>query len=354
MSVAFIRPTVIGRRHNFVIQRLWLKSSALAGWAGRVRAITTEQHPHVHFVSFAFEPSEKTADAVPAILLVIFVGVIAALLPVDHEILIGFRQFLEWNMNVDLLAGTGAEQIFLRLAKFDAAKNAHHPLQDSEPAIRNRFVQVNRNGTAKAAAFRTRAERIVEAEKPRRGRTNVDVAMRAMPTGGERHFRLRIADGGLRRSWGLGMRRWAFGVFFDRNDIDSVLAESQCGLERLHQTRPILGTDRDAVLNDLHARAESFDLRAGIDTHDLVIDPDAQVALLLQKIEELARRGFYRNGNPECDEHILAGELAQDFIGNRFGCFRMNFAAAAWTKGAGDAREKQLQIIADLSNGADG
>src|SRR6202795_2375214 len=181
MSVAFIGPTITDRGDNAIIQRFWLKSSALAAWAGRVGAITAEQHPHVHFVSFGREPSEKNADAVPAILLVIFVGVIAALLPVDHEILICFRQFLEWNMNVDLLAGTGAEQIFLRLAKFDAAKNAHHPLQDSETAIRNRFVQVNRNGTAKAAAFRTRAEGIVEAEKPRGGGTNVDVEVRQVP-----------------------------------------------------------------------------------------------------------------------------------------------------------------------------
>src|SRR6267143_5375323 len=103
MSVAFIRPTVTDRRDNTIIQRFWLKSSALTAWAGRIRAIAAEQHPHVHFIRFALKPSEKTADAVPPILLVIFVGVIAALLPVDHEILIGFRQFLEWNTNVDLL-----------------------------------------------------------------------------------------------------------------------------------------------------------------------------------------------------------------------------------------------------------
>src|ERR1700730_19207263 len=162
MSVAFIRPMVTDRRDNTIIQRFWLKSSALTAWAGRVRAIAAEQHPHVHFVSFALEPSEETADAVPAIVLVILVGVIATFFTIDHEMLIGFRQFLEWNMNVDLLAGTGGEQIFLRLAKFGAAKNAHHPFHDGETAIRNRFVQVNRNGTAKAAAFRTRDDGIVE------------------------------------------------------------------------------------------------------------------------------------------------------------------------------------------------
>ena len=157
MSGAFIRPTVTDRRDNTIIQRFWLKSSALTAWAGRVRAIAAEQHPHVHFVSFALEPSEKTADAVPAIVLVILVGVIAAFFTIDHEMLVGFRQFLEWNMNVDLLAGTGAEQILLRFAKFGAAKNTHHPLRDAQAAIWNRFVQIDRDGATKAAAFRTRA-----------------------------------------------------------------------------------------------------------------------------------------------------------------------------------------------------
>src|SRR6266446_922285 len=157
MSVARIRPTVIDRRYNLVIQRFWLKSSALTAWAGRVRAIAAEQHAHVHFVSFALEPSKKTADAVPAIVLVILVGVIAAFFAIDHEILIGFRQFLEWNINVDLLAGTGAKQILLRFPKFGAAKNAHHPLCDGQTAIWNRFVQIDRDGATKAAAFRTRA-----------------------------------------------------------------------------------------------------------------------------------------------------------------------------------------------------
>src|SRR5438132_8835417 len=108
MSGAFIRPTVTDRRDNTIIQRFWLKSSALTAWAGRVRAIAAAQHTHVHFVSSALEPSEKTADAVPAIVFVILVGVIAALFAIDHDMLIGFLQFLEWNMNVDPLAGRGA------------------------------------------------------------------------------------------------------------------------------------------------------------------------------------------------------------------------------------------------------
>src|SRR5438552_15609923 len=134
MSVAFIGPMVTDRRDNTIIQRFWLKSAALTAWAGRVRAIAAEQHPHVHFVSFALEPSEKTADAVPAIVLVILVGVIAAFFTIDHDMLVGFRQFLERNMNVDLLAGTGAEEMLLRFANFGHAEHKHHSFPDAPPA----------------------------------------------------------------------------------------------------------------------------------------------------------------------------------------------------------------------------
>ena len=186
---AVLFAAVIDRRYrrNLVIERFGLKTSAVTFRAGRVSAITAEQHAHVHFVGLALEPAEKSAHAVPAIVLVIFVvDAIAAFLAVDDEILIGFRQFLEWNANVDLFPGAGAQQILLRFAEFVAAKNAHDAFFDAEAAIRNRLVQIDRDGATEAAAFRTRAERIVETEKTRRRRANVDVAMRAMPAGGER------------------------------------------------------------------------------------------------------------------------------------------------------------------------
>ena len=123
---------VIDRRYNFVIQRLGLKASAVATRAGRVGAIATEQNAHMHLVSLALEPAEKTANAVPAIVFVILVGVIArAFLAFDDEILIGLRQFLERNVDIDLFAGTGPEQVLLRFTKLSAAKNSHHALLDT-------------------------------------------------------------------------------------------------------------------------------------------------------------------------------------------------------------------------------
>jgi hypothetical protein len=114
MSVALIRPTVIDRRYKSIIERFGLKSSSVALRTSCVSAITAEQDAHVHLISFALEPPEKAAYAVPAIVVVIIVSnAVAALLAVDDKLLVGFREFLEWNANVDLFPGTGAQQIFL-------------------------------------------------------------------------------------------------------------------------------------------------------------------------------------------------------------------------------------------------
>ncbi len=59
----------------------------------------------------------------------------------------------------------------------------------------------------------------------------------------------------------------------------------------------------DAVLNDLNARAEAFDFCTRINTDDFAVQPNAQIALLLEKLEEIARLGLCRNGDPESDEN---------------------------------------------------
>ena len=91
-----------------------------------------------------------------------------------------------------------------------------------------------------------------------------------------------------------------FGIEVD--NVDPVFAETQRGLDRFGEARPIFLTDRDAILNDLHARAEPFDFCFAISADDLAVDPNAQITLLLEEVEEIARLGFRRNGNPEGDQ----------------------------------------------------
>src|SRR4051812_12043844 len=145
----------------------------------------------MHFVGLALEPFEKTANAVPAIVLRQFldVGVFVARFTVDDKLLVGLGQILERNSDIDFVPRTGAHQVALRFAHLFAAKNANRALGDRERTVRDRFVQVDRDRPAKAAALRTGAEGIVEAEKAGRWRTNVEIAMRAMPAG---RIRMRV------------------------------------------------------------------------------------------------------------------------------------------------------------------
>ena len=95
----------------------------------------------MHFVGLALEPLEKSAHAVPAIALVILLAVFArAFLAIDDEVLVVLRQFLEWEMDIDLFPGAGTEEIFLRLAHLFAAEDAHCALRDGEGAIGNGAV----------------------------------------------------------------------------------------------------------------------------------------------------------------------------------------------------------------------
>ena len=59
-----------------------------------------------------------------------------------------------------------------------------------------------------------------------------------------------------------------------------------------------------AILNDLYTRTEpfSFWIRV-VHAHDFVVDPNAQVALLLEEIEKFPRLRSRGDCNPECDEN---------------------------------------------------
>src|SRR5205823_6004150 len=81
--------------------------------------------------------------------------------------------------------------------------------------------------------------------------------------------------------------------------------QAQSGFDRFHQTRPILCIDRDSVLNDLQPHPQPFDFWIDIDPHNCVIDPNAQIPLLLQKLEERAWFRFWGNRHPKGDQSIF-------------------------------------------------
>src|SRR5947199_6492960 len=109
------RGSLIGA--DFVIQRLGLKTSGIAARTSRVGAVPAEEHAHVHFVDLRLRPSEKPAHAVPTIVIRIVVTVTFSAFPrgndgfltFNNELLIRLRQFLEWNVDVDVFPSTGAQ-----------------------------------------------------------------------------------------------------------------------------------------------------------------------------------------------------------------------------------------------------
>src|SRR5436853_4715322 len=108
MTAVVFASTSAGRcGDNLVVQCLRLKPAAVACRTGCVGPVTAKQNPHMHFVGLALQPAEESPDAVPTVVVVFIVGVTGVLLAVNHKILIGLRQFLERQLDIDLLPGAG-------------------------------------------------------------------------------------------------------------------------------------------------------------------------------------------------------------------------------------------------------
>ena len=56
-------------------------------------------------------------------------------------------------------------------------------------------------------------------------------------------------------------------------------------------------------MNALNSRAESLDVSLAVHPNDFAVQPNTEIALLLEKFEKLTRFGVWRDGNPESDEN---------------------------------------------------
>src|SRR5438045_9770175 len=101
-----------------------------------------------------------------------------------------------------------------------------------------------------------------------------------------------------------------------RDDVDLVFPETQRGLNRFDQTGAVWFRYRNPVLNDLDTRTEAFDLFVGIDAHDFGVDPDAEITLLLDEIEEGAWFRLVWDRHPTSDQNILPGQYLEKIIGD--------------------------------------
>jgi hypothetical protein len=143
-------------------------------------------------------------------------------------------------------------------------------------------------------------------------------------------------------SWALDVGRWTLGVFWKRNNVDLPFAKTQRRFDCLSDSCAVFLTDRDAILNHLHLGTEAFNFWIDINSHDLIVDPNTQVPLPLEKIEKCTRRRLRRNANPKRDENILSGAILQYLVGNRLRGLGADFATTIRAESFRDMRPQQF------------
>ena len=110
----------------------------------------------------------------------------------------------------------------------------------------------------------------------------------------------------------------------------------------------------DAVLDDLHTLGEFAKIGRLVGAVDLTFDPDAQVALLGEKIEKVLWSGVFGNFDAEGQKNRLAMEVGKNLAENGLGSALNHFPRALWTEALGYAREKEFQVIVDFRDRANG
>src|SRR4029078_993290 len=95
------------------------------------------------------------------------------------------------TVHIEFTCRRRAQKITLAFTSVLTPKRFDRAVAQTEAAVRNGSFEIDADGATKSATPRTGAEGIVEAEKPGRGRTDVEIAMRAMPPGAERNFHRR-------------------------------------------------------------------------------------------------------------------------------------------------------------------
>ena len=76
------------------------------------------------------------------------------------------------------------------------------------------------------------------------------------------------------------------------DEVNLVLPKTQRRLDRLDKARSRFIRNRQTILDDLHAGTEPDILDLAVGPNDFTVQPNAQVALLLQEGEERLRLGL--------------------------------------------------------------
>ena len=285
----------------------------------------------MHFVGLGFEPIEVALHAIPAAVVPDFAkGLAGFALSIDDPFLVGFRQVFQRAVEVDIAAAGVADEVSLAFLRHAALERPDDAFGEGAGAVGDDAFPVETDDASESAALGAGSERVVEAEESGGGRADIEIAPGAVPTRGER-----VAFVGV-------------GV----DEKDAAFAEAEGGLDGFGQAF-FIGCG-DAVLDDVNNGGESS-RRGFVGAEDFLVDPDAEVALLLEKFEELRGRAFFNitGADGEGDEEGASGEApggladdAADGLGlDRFMTFRAG--------GGGETGEEEFYVVVDLGDGAD-
>ena len=315
-----------------VVEGLGLEASAMALRTFVVAAVAAQEHADVHFVGLRLEPMEVTLHAIPAAIVPDFrQGLTGAAFAVDDPVLVGLGQIFEWTVQVDVAFTRMADEVGLAFLRHAALKRADYAFGEGARAVGDDALPVEADDAAEAAAFRAGPERVVEAEEAGGGRTDVEVAPGAVPTGGER-----VAFVG-------------FGV----DEKDASFAEAQGGFNGFGQACFVRGGE--AVLNDVNHGRERFG-RGLVDAENFFLEPDAEVALLLEEFEKLGGGAFFdvAGADGESDQEGSSGEAPGGLADDAAGGLGLDRFMTLRTRGGGEAGEEEFEVVVDFRDGADG
>ena len=142
------------------IESLRFKSSALAGFARGVAAVSTQENPDMHAIGPGLEPVKKASDAVPRSDLE---GVLrVATFTFDDPLLIFLREFIEGRDDAEPTRAGAALEVFFAFVVGIALEGANKPLRDGERFVRYGLIYIDSDDTSEAAALGAGTHGVVE------------------------------------------------------------------------------------------------------------------------------------------------------------------------------------------------
>ena len=309
---------------NAIVIRLLLQTPAAAVATLRVGPVAAQKHPHMHLVAARLLPFEKAPYPIPLSAIVGLFRIISRAF--DQPLAVLFGVILKRLVNVHPTLPRCLLQIKLRLPIRAPLKRPHQPLIDAQRLIWNRLPHVQPQRAPKATTRRTRPDRTVKTEQPRRRCRQRDPAVCTAPVRGK--MQRLIVDARRHLALAIAQRRF----------------------QRLAHTCPLLCLEHHAVLHHHHLRRQlaPFERIRFIQTDHTSIQPHPQKALRLQKRCKVLRHRILRHRHRKQDESLLPRMRIDELIENALRRLRPHRSVAGRARRLRQSRKQHFEVVIDL------